>query len=254
MTTELQNVCLTLDRARQERKVIKLFLSPFGSLRGCSVSPRPVVGSISSGGTHEIVTLEQILQKISSDKPSRVDWNLIQRMNLSFNVASSLLQLYSTPWLPEAWTKRTICFRRCGESSQASDIDMCFEPTRPFIVHTFSEAPAARPTYKVEPRYQLLNLGILLLEIRHERSFETWASSHRIDLDSSYGSRFSAASKWLRDSIGEMETSYHDAAARCIEFTFQTHPAIRNWDDSAFRKAVCELVLKPLWTNCSTTV
>lgn len=252
--TDVQNLCLTLDRARQESKTLKMFLSPRDGLCSCYGPPSLGGRIFSEDNTCGIITLEQILLQTSSDKSSRVEWNLIQRMNLSFSLASSLLQLYSTPWLSEPWTKGTICFWRHGVSSQANDVVLAFEPNRPFVVHRFAEAPATRPPYKVEPRYQLLNLGIVLLEIRHERSFESWASSHNLDLDSSFGSRYIAASTWLRDSVGEMEPSYFDAAARCIEFTFQTQPAILNWEDLGFRKAVCELVLKPLWTNCSTIV
>lgn len=131
---------------------------------------------------------------------------------------------------------------------------LTFEPDRPFIIHKFSEVSTVRLMYKADARHQLLDLGIVLLEIRHNRSFESWASAHDYTLNSSYGSRYDAASMWLRDSVGEMEPSYFDAAARCIECTFQTRSAIPDWEDLDFRKSICELVIKPLWSNCSTTV
>lgn len=250
--TDVQNLCLSLDQARQESRIMKVFLSPHGGLCSRYLSPYLGGGFVANDSTYGMITLEQVLLHRSNNKSSRLEWNLIQRMNLSFSLASSLLQLYSTPWLSEPWTKRTIFFWRHEVSSQAKDTALSFEPNRPFITQRFSDPPAARPKYKVEPRYQLLDLGIVLLEIRQERSIESWASSHNIDLDSSYGSRYSAASMWLRGSVGELEPSYFDAVARCIEFTFQTHPVISNWEDSGFRKSVCELVLKPLWSNCST--
>ncbi len=251
--TEVENLCLSLNRARQDSKILKISLSQHGGLCSCHMLPKPGGGVPSDNSTYGMITLEQVLLRASSNRHSRVGWNLIQRMKLSFSLASSLLQLYSTPWLSEPWTKRTICFWNLRPSPHANDVLLTFEPDRPFIVHRFSEASAASPKYKAEPRHQLLDLGIVLLEIRHERSFESWASSHDLNLDSSFGSRFTAASTWLRDSAGEMEPSYFDAASRCIEFTFQTKPAILNWEDFDFRKAVCELVLKPLWSNCSTT-
>lgn len=252
--TEVENLCLSLDRARQDHKFLRVCLSQHGGLCSCPVSPISGGGIPSADNTHEMITLEQILLQTSSDRPPEVKWNLLQRMNLSFSLASSLLQLYSTPWLSESWTKRTICFWRPRPPPQANNVFLTFEPERPFIVHRFPGASRAPPEYKVEARYQLLDLGIVLLEIRHKLSFESWASAHELTLDSSYGSRYDAASKWLRDSVGEVEPSYFDAAARCIECTFQTRAAIPDWEDLDFRKSVCELVIKPLWSNCSTTV
>ena len=252
--SEVENLCLSLNQARQESKMLKVFLSQYGGLCSCHTSPMPSAATPPGDSTFEMITLEQILLQTSRDRLSKVKWNLIQRMNLSFILASSLLQLYSTPWLSEPWTKRTICFWQLGGSSQANELSLNFEPDHPFIIHTFSEAPAARQTHKVDPRHQLLDLGIVLLEIRHKLSFESWVSTHELTLDSSYGSRFKAASKWLRDSVGELEPSYFDAAARCIECTFQTRSAIPDWEDVDLRKSVCELVIKPLWSNCSTLI
>lgn len=252
--TEAQNLCSSLSQAREDNKIIKIFLSQHGGLCSCHMSPTLSEGSPFVDETYEMITLEQVLFQMSSDSPSMVKWNLLQRMNLSFNLASSLLQLYSTPWLSETWTKRTICFWRLRQPSQANDMLLTFEPDRPFIVHKFSEAPAACPTQDLNAKYQLLDLGIVLLEIRHKRLFESWASNHNFILDNSYGSRYNAASAWLSESIGEIEPSYFDAAARCIECTFQTRSAIPDWEDLDFRKSVCELVIKPLWSNCSTKV
>lgn len=254
LMTEVENLCSSLDRARQKNTILKVFLSQHSGLCSCHVSGIPGGGIPSGDSTYGIITLGQILLQTSSDRPSSLKWNLIQRMNLSFSVASSLLQLYSTPWLSEPWTKRTICFWCLRPPSQASDMVLSFEPDHPFIVHKFSEASAAHLTYKVDPRDQLLDLGTVLLEIRHKRSHESWASANDLSLDSSYDSRYKAAFAWLGDSSGEVEPSYFDATVRCIQCTFQTRSAIRDWEDADFRKSVCELVIRPLWSNCSTMV
>lgn len=231
---------------------MKVFLSPRGDLCSCHVPPTPSGDFSSVDGTYDLINLEQIIHETSRGSPLKLRWTLIQRMNLSFNLASSLLQLYSTPWLTESWTKQNICFWRLPPSSQADDSLLSFEPDCPFIVHRFSGVPAAGQPEKAEAKYQLLDLGIMLLEIRHQKSFESWAKAHGFALDGSYGTRYTAASRWLRDSSGEVEPSYFDAAARCIEFTFQTQSAIPTWEDLELRKSICELVIKPLWSNCST--
>ena len=250
--TEVENLCSSLDQARQNRKVLKVFLSPRGDLCSCHVPPTPSEGFPSNNCGYGLITLEQIIQENCRESPLKTRWTLIQRMNLSFNLASSLLQLYSTPWLTESWTKQNICFWRVPPSLQANNIILAFEPDRPFIVHKFSGVPAAGQAREVDARDQLLNLGIILLEIRHQMSFESWVSAHGFTLDSSYGTRYFAAYEWLCDSSGEVEPSYFEATARCIECTFQTRCAIPTWEDLDFRKSICDLVIKPLWSNCST--
>ena len=248
----MENLCSSLDQARQNRKVLKVFLSPRGGLCSCHVPATPSGDFSSDGGTYGLITLEQIIQDTSRESRLKLRWTLVQRMNLSFSLASSLLQLYSTPWLTESWTKQNICFWRQSPSSQATGIFLAFEPDRPFIVHRFSGVPAASQPHKVEAKYQLLDLGIILLKIRHQTPFESWSFAHGFTLDGSYGTRYPAASRWLRDSPGEVEPSFFDAAARCIECTFQTRSAIPTWEDLDLRKSICELVIKPLWSNCST--
>ena len=256
LMTEVESLCLSLSQARQHSKILKVFLSQHGCLSSCHLSVLSGRVAPSGSSTSEMVSLEQVLLQTSSDRPPGAKWSLIQRMNLSFSLASSLLQFYSTPWLSEPWTKRAIYFWRLTPSSQANDKALTFEPDRPFIVHNFFETPVARLPYKINAKHQLLNLGIILLEIGHERSFESWTSTHGYTLDRAYGSRYDAASEWLRYSQSELVPSYYDAAARCIECTFQTRPErpIPDWEDSDFRKSICELVIKPLWSNCSTEV
>ena len=256
LMTEVENLCLSLSQARQDGKLIKVFLSQQGCLCSCHMSTSAEGFIPSSSSTSAMVTLEQVLNQTSSDRHSGAKWSLIQRMKLSFSLASSILQLYSTPWLSDSWTKQTIYFWRLRPSSQASDMALIFEPDFPFIVHSFPEPPVACPPYKINARTQLLNLGIILLEIGHERSFESWTSTHGYTLDRTYGSRYDAASEWLRDSQSELVPSYYDAVARCIECTFQTGHGrpVPDWEDQDFRKSICELVIKPLWSNCSTEV
>ena len=254
--TEVENLCLSLSQARQDSKLVKVFLSQHDCLYSCHMSTSAGEFVPSGSSTLGMVTLEQVLNQTSRDRQSGAKWSLIQRMNLSFSLASSLLQLYSTPWLSEPWTKQAIYFWRLRPSSQANDMSLTFEPDRPFIIHSFPELPVACPPYKINARHQLLNLGILLLEIGHEKSFESWTSSHGYTLDRAYGSRYDAASEWLRDSQSELVPSYYDATARCIECTFQTGHGrpIPDWEDSDFKKSICQLVIKPLWSNCSIEV
>ncbi|KAK0508478.1 hypothetical protein JMJ35_008754 [Cladonia borealis] len=111
----------------------------------------------------------------------------------------------------------------------------------------FTKTPERRLPDKRAVKRQMLELGVLLLEIWHETSLEIWAASVGLTIQSSYGSRYDAARKWLSESDTVL-VSYWDAIDRCIECDF---PALSDWQDSAFRKSVCEGVVKPLCHNSS---
>lgn len=104
---EVQDLCSSLDQARQASKTLKLYLSQHGTLSGCHTSPVPARGIHSECRTQELVTLEQFLLQTPNNRPISLKWS---PMMLSFILASSLLQLCSTPWMAEPWTKQTICF------------------------------------------------------------------------------------------------------------------------------------------------
>lgn len=250
---EVQNLCLSLDQARKASMTLKLYLSQRGVLSSCYESPVESRETQSHDRTRETITLDQVLLQRPDIGSSSVIWSPIQRMVLSFNLASSLLQLCSTPWMAESWSKQSIHFWGQRSSSTADEAAFLVDTSHPFIVHIFGVAPTARPTHKLDARHQLLNLGILLLEIGHEKRFESWTSARGLTLSKAYGTQFHAAQGWLRDSVGELLPSYYDAAARCIECTFQTRSAKPAWDDLDFRRSVCELVIKLLWSNCFTT-
>ena len=249
---EVENLCLSLDQARQASKTLKLYLSQHGVLSSHCIAPNHARVRQVDHRTQEIVTLEQVFHQISSNGPLSVHWNLTQRMKLSFVLASSLLQFYSTPWMNEPWSKQKICFWRLRPPSSGDRAAFLIDTNHPFIVRRFSETPTACAIQKANARHQLLNLGILLLEIGHEKPFESWISAHGLTMDKVNGNRYDAASAWLHDSAGEFLPFYYDAAARCIECTFHTQSAIPSWDDLDLRKSVCEFVIKPLWRNCYT--
>ena len=197
----------------------------------------------------QIFTLKRILLQSADLKasPNANGWSRNERMALSFKLASSLLQLCSTPWLMDAWTKEEICFMHSGSLQPNSDGPLNFEVKHPFIIHRFTKSPERRLPDKRAVKRQMLELGVLLLEIWHETSLEIWAASVGLTIQTSYGSRYDAARKWLFESDTVL-VSYWDAIDRCIECDF---PTLSDWQNSAFRKSVCEGVVKPLCHNSS---
>ena len=250
LTAEVQDLCLSLDHAQQASAALKLYLSQRGVLSSCHI-PRAHSRVIHLDNcTQEAVSLEQILLRKMNSGLITGMWSPIQRMTLSFSIASSLLQLCSTPWIAESLSKQNIFFWRHKIRPMAGGEILHVDTGHPFIIKKFSTTLTGCQIHRSDARKQLLSLGILLLEIGHERSFESWTSVHGFTLTETYGSRYDAASAWLNDPTGTLLSPHYNAAARCIECTFRTRSAIPDWEDLDFRKSVCELVIKPLWDNC----
>jgi hypothetical protein len=96
----------------------------------------------------------------------------------------------------------------------------------------------------------LLELGIMLLEIWHIKSIDSYASERGLQMNDSYGTRYEIARHWLNFSYDDMLPFYLELVTRCIECTFTSTSATPDWCDFTFRKSICEYVLKPLWENC----
>ena len=248
----ISNICQLLNNPQVESKFLQLYLS-----QGDSLAYRLVTKSVTTNSNplrlrvdqrpEEFFTLKRVLLQ-SADlevSPNAKGWSRDQRMALSFKLASSLLQLCSTPWLMNAWTKEDICFMHVGSSRTSNNGPLRFEVRHPFIT---AKIPERRSPDKHATKRQMLELGILLLEIWQEIPLENWAASVGLTIQSSYGSRYDAARKWLSESE-TVSVSYWDAVDRCIECAF---PALPDWQDSTFRKSVCEWVVKPLCHNSSS--
>ncbi|KAI7778761.1 hypothetical protein LA080_001828 [Diaporthe eres] len=177
----------------------------------------------------DCVSLSQTL-KTSSTLP------LKPRMQLSLQLASSLLQLLSTPWLTQAWCKHTVFFllpeNLSGPTSHAkqnAQVDL----NRPLVVCSFSgECPVVPP---MEPKAALLELGILLLEIWHGMTLES-----RFGLDESisqsqsmkYYERLVKALEWQDDGTNPMLGLYGQAVSKCLTGNNLSAGKLVDWEDS----------------------
>ncbi|KAL2786965.1 hypothetical protein BJX66DRAFT_311874 [Aspergillus keveii] len=176
-------------------------------------------------------------------------FTVVQRVSLSFNVAASLLQLYSTQWLTPSFTSESIYVTAESCASTHVPSQNFSIPLKPFIMHKFQET--TRPgTNSPNARRSLLELGIVLLELWLFRSLESYATEVNMPTGDSFGIRFDLAQSWLNSSAPLMLPFYLDVVTRCVECTFATSTGVPRWDDIVFRRSVCKYVLRPLWKSC----
>lgn len=167
------------------------------------------------------------------------------RILLALQLASNLLQLLQTYWLPNAWSHETVFFPVKTVARQGGNLDIDHE--RPFISTPFTQYTVQlQPQLKPEPRVVLLELGILLLEIWHEETLETHFSLGKPPTE--HFERLLLAEKWLYDPSSPPTGLYEKAASHCIKGMVGSKFRHECWDDNNFWNAVCEDIIQPLYT------
>ncbi|KAL9116788.1 MAG: hypothetical protein Q9187_006683 [Circinaria calcarea] len=250
LRANVQNICLSLSQASRENKLLKLYLSERGQFTSCHCPPLPLSRGCVSDSAPDITTLDCLLQEAKETKDFAKRWSWNQRIVLAHRLASSLLQLHTTPWLGRSWTKQGIYFLRTHPSCAADKVALGFDANQPFITCDFPADLRSEVGSPPSAKQSLLELGILLLEIWHVTSLEAYVAEVSLDLNSTYGSRYEASKKWLDDTADNILPFYLDPVCRCIEGTFASSFPTLQWDDVELRKSVCEGVVRPLWDNC----
>jgi hypothetical protein len=169
-----------------------------------------------------------------------------KRYKIACILASSLLQLQTTPWLRGNLTKNDIFFYHWG--SEVLD-------DQPYISHSFlatknydhsSGNTASEAQSHAPPRTNLSSLGILLLELCWGQAIENQTELRKKHLSSDGraigGTDYLTAIDWL-DTVNEEEPKMLPIIKWCIFCLFEGKP---NWTDTKFTQAVYANVVRPL--------
>ena len=210
------------------------------------------------------ITLTDFLRDTVHDEDAKLTPK--QRTFLALDVASSVLQLRQTLWCStaDAWTKTSVKFLVQG--------GQCGVLCTPFVekhIHK-NQRPSILDHDMLET---LLNLAILLLEIWHHTSFETWTAAAAIEAIqnstlhppttgvptpattpdpvpspiTSVGDRTVAASTWLRRTYTRLPVHHVEAVEKCLGFCYGRP---WKWEDVQFQQRSCEDIIKPLQESC----
>lgn len=160
---------------------------------------------------------------------------------LAVDIASTVLQLQRTGWLRAPWSSQTIQLvvgERAGKEAAAVFISKDLIGTG--HVGGIDDFP------DLDPRVVILELSILLLELWHCTSIETWATSlgAEAQLESSYpDSRFSAVKRWLDATYRRLTGAYLEAIENCLVI-YSGRP--QSWDNEKFAQRYCQNIIMPL--------
>jgi len=165
-----------------------------------------------------------------------------QSLSLAVNLASSLLQLHSTPWLPRTWSENSIYFPVDG-----------LDVKQPYVLIKF-QTPHEQSM--PESQHNTLNpylvaLGIMLLELSEGKSFAEWISEKHISIEADdVQDKASVAWKWVDQDakLRNVGPVYGKVIKRCLECSFTSVQPLshKNLDYGPFREAVYSDVVHPL--------
>lgn len=228
---DLRDICQSITQASQAQKLLRIFLNHEHRLSYEYSDPEPPKATDSC-----FISLEKLLE---SPPP---ELSLKQRLKLALLISSSLLQLYNTAWLfgPR---KEWFFFHEDSGLGGAVDLD------HPFVSCCFADAAAAgKNSRQPQSALTILNLGILIIELWHNQTIESFCRQSHRALDDSFDNRQSNARRWLNETEGNFISTVFEAAVRCVECRFDV--ADIDLDDDRIRKRLVEAVVKPLLENC----
>lgn len=236
------DLCLTLKKAHQERPTC------YGHLidkeynhRHFQVCP---LGPVINSDGWSIVTLEDVLEGKRGLRPLI---SLAEKVRLALVIASSVLQLSKTPWLPEALTPKNVHFFRRGNT-------LSYE--HPFLQRRLPEcsllerldSAADGVGYSLSSNPTLLALGMLLLEIILGSSlkqlrlpYEKSPHDHGLIQD------LTIANRMLEQRVALINPAYKAVIERCIGCTDS-----KELDEDDFRQTVYNGVvmeLEAIWDH-----
>jgi hypothetical protein len=202
---------------------------------------RCLTEEVASSGSLELISLRKLLATDGDVRLTRQ-----KRYKIACILASSLLQLQTTPWLRGNLTKNDIFFYHQGSEVLVD---------QPYISHSFlstknchhsSGNTAAEVQSHAPSRTNLSSLGILLLELCWGQAIENQTELRKKHLSSDGraigGTDYLTAIDWL-DQVREEEPNMLPIIKWCIFCLFEGKP---NWADTNFTQAVYANVVRPL--------
>lgn len=171
------------------------------------------------------------------------------KLRIAVDLASSVLQLYKTPWLDEHWNNEDVYFVQRPGAATASIYE------HPFVYRKFSPMPTGQRTDNVQPaacrvirNQSLFTLGVLLIELWYGKSIEELQLPCDLDCQGTPGVSWCTAERIVENDIEfEAGKRYSDVVRRCIRCDFDRKNT--NLDNVMFQQAVFDGVVAPLEKN-----
>ncbi|KAL9101607.1 MAG: hypothetical protein Q9163_003146 [Psora crenata] len=194
-----------------------------------------VPGPGSSNQVSDIAPIKEFIYGNNS-KMSTID-----KYTLAYTLASAVLQLYDTPWLPTAWSSDDIFILK---TSAGNTLSSQFYASRTF--KSPSAQAAIAKTRRCIKNEMVYALGVALLELSYGQPLSSLKTPDDLNEQGMEDSmtEFSIATR-LADRIHEREMeNYAKSVLRCVRCSFDTHSC--DFKDRGFREQFFNGVVIPL--------
>jgi hypothetical protein len=193
-----------------------------------------VTGPATKAQVSEAVSLNEIIHGAKRIAPR-------QKCMLALTLASSVLQLHDTLWLPRTWKTKDIFFLK-NDSGNAI-------PSQFYVSQTFTSASqiaAAAKRRRLVKNETVFALGVALLELAHGASILTLKEPEDLGEDGKDDSmtEVSIANRLARELNNYESENYAWAVYRCITCSFDLFTF--DFDDQKFQEAFYQGVVIPL--------
>jgi hypothetical protein len=250
---DVVDICTAVRNQQGSQACLSFCFDYYGKLRGVYTNPVSNTGfpcdchdrSSSITNINKVLSLDTLLSGSTSENGCRMSRK--DRMALAVTLASSYLQLETTPWLKDSWGKSDIVFETpSSNSNQQIDVK------RAFVISSVESRTvnAQSGSQQTNGNYCLLALGILLLELSTGQSFERRrvVGSTQENRDPAQQSverlmKLAEASKWLSTVEDDLSNGFLLAIRHCIRSYFD---GTSGKDEAGFRQAVLDQVVLPL--------
>ena len=195
-------------------------------------------------------TLEDLLSQNSSSPGRAIALSQRECLPLAVVFASSLLQLHSTPWLPDSWCTESIYFSRMIDIQNPAKLQRPVCVQHPYVKSKLGRSPPLyHPQVKMGVHPYLLPLGIILLELSERKSFSHWVNTRYPDLPDNLTDKAKAAWEWYEEEAsGNMSPQYATAVKNCLNSSYMGPftPQKMTLMEEGFRDAVYREVVRRL--------
>lgn len=232
--SEIENICTTLMSCHRQPRSMGFLKDPEHFRHELYGQPRMCI-------SRDIVSVTSLLSREfkksgihRSLKLSRKD-----RKEISIQVTTALLLLYSTPWITSEWSGAEVVFENFDRTASSYNL-------RPYISRRFSAASKCSSNAVLSGKNTqetLFRLGILLLELCIGESLD----EHCLDIGKARTreTEFDIVSEWWQREAGTAEgPEVAEIIRKCLFFKFQTDS--KNLFDEDLRRAIYNEVVQPL--------
>lgn len=161
----------------------------------------------------------------------------VDKYTLAYTLASAVLQLYDTPWLPTAWSSNDIFILKTSAGNTL--------PSQFYALRTFrspSAQVARARTRRCIKNEMVFALGVALLELSYGQPLLSLKTPEDLN-DQGMEDSMTEVSIATRLADREMD-NYAKSVSRCIRCSFDTFSC--NFEDRGFREKFLNGVVTPL--------